>query len=74
MDSIDRPIHAYPTTTTTTITETGRLRRCVFRGALSGVQGLADDYAFLVRGLLDLHEATGETAHLEWAARLQVRG
>ena len=66
---IDRPIHTPPPSHT----ETGRLRRCVFRGELSGVQGLADDHAFLARGLLDLYEATGETAHLEWAARLQVR-
>lgn len=66
---IDRPTRKYYTATTT---ETGRLRRCVFEGELSEVNGLADDYAFLARGLLDLYEATGETAHLEWAARLQV--
>jgi uncharacterized protein YyaL (SSP411 family) len=34
---------------------------------------MADDYACLTKGLLDLFEATGHTPHLAWAKRLQVR-
>ena len=51
---------------------TGILRRCVFKGELSVVKGLADDYAFTCRALLDLYEATAKTAYLEWACQLQV--
>ncbi len=31
----------------------------------------AEDYAFLIAGLLDLYEAGFDAAHLDWAARLQ---
>ncbi len=34
--------------------------------------GFADDYAFLISGLLDLYEAGGGRRWLEWAVRLQV--
>lgn len=34
---------------------------------------MADDYACLTKGLLDLFEATGHTPHLAWAKRLQVK-
>lgn len=37
------------------------------------VPAMADDYACLTKGLLDLFEATGHTPHLAWAKRLQVR-
>eukprot|EP00624_Nannochloropsis_granulata_P000768 evm.model.NODE_13191_length_7430_cov_33.337013.1 len=47
------------------------LRRCTFHGELSKVFGLSDDYAFLVRGLLDLYEATARPRYLAWAAELQ---
>jgi len=34
------------------------------------IDGLIDDYAMLGLGLVDLHRATGDLAHLEWAAQL----
>ncbi|EFN56229.1 hypothetical protein CHLNCDRAFT_145019 [Chlorella variabilis] len=45
--------------------ETGRLRRCFTTGP-SAVEGFADDYAWMVAGLLDLHSTTGD-----WALQLQ---
>jgi hypothetical protein len=47
----------------------GRLRVSWRRGK-AGPPGYLDDYAFMARGLLDLHAATGEPAWLEAAARL----
>ena len=44
----------------------GTLQRHYKDGA-SPIGGFADDYAFLVRGLLDLWEASGQTRWLEWA-------
>ena len=35
------------------------------------MEGFADDYAFLVRGLLDLYEAGHDLQWLEWAGKLQ---
>ncbi|XP_077980427.1 spermatogenesis-associated protein 20-like [Glandiceps talaboti] len=35
------------------------------------INGFVDDYAFLIRGLLDLYEACYDDAWLEWAAQLQ---
>ena len=46
----------------------GRLRRAFMRGP-SAVQAFADDYAYLISGLLDLHSASGDVAHLQ--ARVQ---
>ena len=37
------------------------------------IGGFADDYAFLVRALLDLYEATLEAEWMAWAAELQQR-
>jgi uncharacterized protein len=50
----------------------GLLRRS-YRLGVSEVPGFAEDYAFLVTGLLDLYEATFDTAHLEWATTLQAK-
>uniref|UniRef100_UPI00358EC788 spermatogenesis-associated protein 20 isoform X1 n=2 Tax=Myxine glutinosa TaxID=7769 RepID=UPI00358EC788 len=37
------------------------------------VPGMLSDYAFVIRGLLDLYEARQDTASLDWAACLQQR-
>jgi uncharacterized protein YyaL (SSP411 family) len=42
-----------------------------YREGRSSVEGFADDYAFLIQGLLDLYEASFDTAWLRWAAELQ---
>ncbi|MDE2292819.1 MAG: thioredoxin domain-containing protein, partial [Elusimicrobia bacterium] len=47
----------------------GRLSRYWRAGARHGA-GLADDYAFLVQGLLDLYGASSDPAWLAWAERL----
>ena len=36
-------------------------------------KGFADDYAFLIQGLLDLYEADFEPQRLDWAERLQAK-
>ena len=46
--------------------ENGTLQRHYKDGA-SPIGGFADDYAFLIRGLLDLWEASGQTRWLQWA-------
>ncbi|KAF9809802.1 hypothetical protein IEO21_07245 [Rhodonia placenta] len=38
-----------------------------------GPKGQADDYAFLIQGLLDLHEASGKEEYITWAVRLQEK-
>lgn len=38
-----------------------------------GVPGFADDYAFLIQGLLDLYEASSDIQWLKWADALQLR-
>ncbi len=47
-----------------------RLRRSFCRGP-SDVGGFADDYAFLISGLLDLHAASGDEQWLRFALQLQ---
>ncbi len=42
-----------------------------YREGRSAVAGFADDYAFVIQGLLDLYEATFEVEWLKFALRLQ---
>lgn len=51
--------------------KTGELRRSYREGP--GPTGQADDYAFLVQGLLDLYEASGKEEYVTWAIRLQEK-
>jgi uncharacterized protein YyaL (SSP411 family) len=44
-----------------------------YRGGPSEIEGFADDYAFVIQGLLDLYEASFDVHLLEWAERLQKR-
>jgi hypothetical protein len=52
--------------------EKGVLRR-VYREGRGDVEGFADDYAFLVSGLLDLYEGTFDDEWLAWADKLQSK-
>ena len=47
------------------------LRR--YRQATAGVEAYAEDYAYLIFGLLELFQADGDTAWLDWAVTLQGR-
>lgn len=47
----------------------GRLARASTGGVPAG-EGVLDDYAFLADGLVDLHDAAGDPAHLAWALEL----
>jgi uncharacterized protein YyaL (SSP411 family) len=49
---------------------TGKLLRR-FRAGDSAIEGYADDYAFLIQGLLDLYETSFEIDDLNWAITLQ---
>ena len=42
-----------------------------FCGSVSSVDAFADDYAWMVAGLLDLYECSGEIKWLRWAVQLQ---
>ena len=50
----------------------GRLLRRYRKGE-AGVEGYAEDYAFLIFGLLELFQADGDAKWLEWAQALQAR-
>jgi uncharacterized protein len=43
-----------------------------YREGRSAVEGFADDYAFVIQGLLDLYEASFDGAWLRWATELQA--
>ena len=47
------------------------LRR--YRNGDAAIDGYAEDYAFLISGLLELFQASGDPAWLSWARELQVR-
>ncbi len=47
------------------------LRR--YRTGEAAIEGYAEDYAYLIWGLLELFQATGDAAWLEWAIVLQRR-
>ncbi len=51
---------------------TGRLARSWREGARDE-QGFAEDYAFLIQGLLDLYETTFDVSWLAWAVQLQEK-
>ncbi|TBR20739.1 thioredoxin domain-containing protein [bacterium] len=51
------------------VPESKRLKRR-WAGGEAAVDGLAEDYAFLAQGLLDLYEASFDPAWLEWAVEL----
>ena len=40
---------------------------------MSDIEGFADDYSFLICGLLDLYEASLSPSWLEWAYKLQLQ-
>jgi uncharacterized protein YyaL (SSP411 family) len=53
--------------------ENGRILLRRFRKGSAGVPGYAEDYAYLIFGLLDVFQAGGEPEWLEWALTLQRR-
>jgi hypothetical protein len=46
------------------------LRR--YRAGEAGIEGYAEDYAFLIFGLLELFQSSGDTSLLEWVQALQA--
>jgi uncharacterized protein YyaL (SSP411 family) len=50
--------------------ESGTMKR-VYREGPGDAPAFADDYAFLISGLIDLYEATFDDTYLSWADRLQ---
>ena len=50
----------------------GTMKR-VYREGPGDAPAFADDYAFMISGLIDLYEATFNDAYLEWADRLQSK-
>ena len=53
-------------------TADGRLLRR-YRDGEAAIDGYAEDYAYLICGLLELFQADGDAAWLEWAIALQER-
>jgi len=52
--------------------DSGRLVRS-YRGGIKDAQGFAEDYAFLIQGLLDLYETDFDVRWLAWAITLQEK-
>jgi uncharacterized protein YyaL (SSP411 family) len=50
-----------------------RVLRRRYRDGDAAIDGYAEDYAYLILGLLELFAATGEVEWLEWAIELQQR-
>ncbi|KAA8651870.1 hypothetical protein EYZ11_004181 [Aspergillus tanneri] len=50
---------------------TGKLWRVYRDGARGDTPGFADDYAYLISGLLDMYEATFDDSYLQFAEQLQ---
>ena len=48
-----------------------QLYRVFANGKRDSMLALAEDYAYLIEGLLELYEATGEASWLQWADELQ---
>ena len=46
---------------------------CCSELGIATTEGFADDYAFLIRGLLDLFEAGQDAQWLEWVWQLQQK-
>jgi uncharacterized protein YyaL (SSP411 family) len=44
-----------------------------WRGEPGSIDGFAEDYGFLIQGLLDLYESTWDADWLKWALKLQER-
>jgi len=51
-------------------TDAGLLRR--YRGGEAAIPGYAEDYAYLIFGLLELFQSSGDASWLEWAITLQT--
>jgi uncharacterized protein YyaL (SSP411 family) len=49
----------------------GRILYRNYRGGRSDIEGFADDYAFVIQGLLDLYEASFDVEWLKFAVELQ---
>ncbi|KAJ5677144.1 uncharacterized protein N7477_002777 [Penicillium maclennaniae] len=52
---------------------TGKLWRIWRDGSRGDTPGFADDYAYLISGLLDMYEATFDDSYLQFAERLQSK-
>jgi uncharacterized protein YyaL (SSP411 family) len=53
--------------------DASRTLRRRFRRGDAGVEAYAEDYAYLIFGLIELFQAGGDPAWLEWAVTLQAR-
>jgi uncharacterized protein len=63
--------HAAKFLRTNLYSEKSKLLYRNYRGARSDVEGFADDYAFVIQGLLDLYEASFDIEWLKFATQLQ---